>query len=113
MTSSITGHPATLGSAVMGGEDGFHDVGGGAPGPDDLGLAWDAAERYAVTLLREALPEAQAVPVPVEELTVAAARFRSAARKWPYRQVARAASGQRSRKRSPAADTDLSLDGAG
>jgi hypothetical protein len=83
------------------------------PGPDDLGLAWDAAESYAVRVLREALPEAQAVPVPVEELTMAAARFRSAARKWPYRQLARAAWGQRPRKRSPADDTDLWLDAAG
>src|ERR1043166_1614733 len=70
-----------LGSAMMGGEDGFYDAWGGAPGPDDLGLAWDAAERYAVRLLREALPEGQAVPVPAGELTAQAARFRSAARK--------------------------------
>ena len=86
---------------------------GGAPGPDDLGLAWDAAERYAVTLLREALPQAQAVSVPVDELAAAAARFRSAARKWPYKQLARAAWGQRPRKRSPAGETDLWLDAAG
>ena len=98
---------------MMGGEEGFYDAGGGVPGPDDLGLAWDAAERYAVTLLWEALPEAQAVPVPVEELTAAAARFRSAARKWPYRHLARAAWGQLPRKRSPAGDTDLWLDAAG
>jgi hypothetical protein len=97
----------------MGGVEGFHDVRGGAPGPDDLCLAWDAVERYAVTLLREALPQAQAVPVPAGELTVAAARFRSAARKWPYKQLARAAWGQRPRKRSPADDTDLWLDAAG
>jgi len=97
----------------MGGEECFYDVGGGAPGPDDLSLAWDAAERYAVTLLREALPQAQAVPVPAEELAVAAARFRSAVRKWPYRQLARAAWGQRPRKRSPADDADLWLDAAG
>jgi hypothetical protein len=85
----------------------------GAPGPDDLGLAWDAAERYAVRLLREALPEAQAVPAPVEELTAAVARFRSSARKWPYKQLARAAWGQRPRRRSCAGDTDLWLDAAG
>ena len=97
----------------MGGEEGLYYARGGAPGPDDLSLAWDAAERYAVTLLREALPEVQAVPVPVEELTAEAARFRSAARKWPYRQLARAAWGQRPRKRSPADDTDLWLDAAG
>jgi hypothetical protein len=64
-------------------------------------------------LLRQALPQAQAVPVPAGELTVAAARFRSAMRKWPYRQLARAAWGQRPRKRSPADDTDLWLDAAG
>ena len=98
---------------MMGGEEGFYDAWGGAPGPDDLGLAWDAAERYAVRLLREALPEAQAAPVPAGELTAEAARFRSAARKWPYRQLARAAWGQRPRKRSPAGDTDLWLDAAG
>src|SRR5205814_10284531 len=71
-----------LGSAIMGGEEGLYYARDGAPGPDDLGLAWDAAERYAVGLLREALPEAQAVPVPVGELTAAAARSRSAVRKW-------------------------------
>ena len=98
---------------MMGGEKGLYYGRGGAPGPDDLGLAWDAAERYAVRLLWEALPEARAVPVPAGELTAAAARFRSAARKWPYRQLARAAWGQRPRRRSPADDTDLWLDAAG
>ncbi len=97
----------------MGGEEDRDEAWGGAPGPDDLCLAWDAAERYAVTLLREALPQAQAVPVPAEELAVAAARFRSAVRKWPYNQLARAAWGQRPRKRSPADDTGLWLDAAG
>src|SRR6476469_3574401 len=98
---------------MMGGKDSLYYPRDGAPGPDDLGLAWDAAERYAVTLLWEALPEARAVPVPAEELAAQAARFRSAARKWPYRQLARAAWGQRPRKRSPAGDTDLWLDAAG
>src|ERR1700759_594816 len=98
---------------MMSGEHGLYYAWGDAPGPDDLGLAWDAAESYAVRLLREALPEAQAVPVPVAELSAAAARCRSAARKWPSRQLARAAGGQRSRRRSPADDTDLWLDAAG
>jgi hypothetical protein len=98
---------------MMSGEGDLYYARGGVPGPDDLGLAWDAAERYAVRLLREALPEAQAVPVPAGELTAEAARFRSAARKWPYKQLARAAWGQRPRKRSPAGDTDLWLDAAG
>ena len=98
---------------MMGSEDGLCYAPDGVPGPDDLGLAWDAAERYAVRLLREALPEARAVPVPAGELSAEAARFRSAARKWPYRQLARAAWGQRPRKRSPADDTDLWLDAAG
>ena len=98
---------------MMGGEGDLYNAWGGVPGPDDLGLAWDAAERYAVTLLREALPEAQAVPVPVDELAVAAARFRSAARKWPYKQLARAAWGQRPRKRTPADEVDLWLEAAG
>lgn len=87
---------------MMGGEEGL-----------DLGLAWDAAERYAVRLLWEALPEAQAVPAPADELAAQAARFRSAARKRPYRQLARAAWGQPRLKRSPADDTDLWLDVAG
>jgi hypothetical protein len=98
---------------MMSGEKGLYYTWEAAPAPDDLGLAWDAAESYAVRLLREALPEAQAGPVPVAELTAEAARFRSAARKWPYRQLARAAWGQRPRKRSPADDTDLWLDAAG
>jgi len=70
----------------------------------DLSLAWDAAERYGVALLREALPQALTEPVPAGELAVAAARFRSAVRKGPYRQLARAAWGQRPSKRSPAGD---------
>src|SRR6478609_4890805 len=98
---------------MMGSEDSLYYLRDGAPGPDDLGLAWDAAERYAVRLLREALPEARAVPVPAGELSAEAARFRSAVRKWPYRQLARAAWGQRPRKRSPADDADLWLDAAG
>src|SRR5207344_3029090 len=85
---------------MMGGDGDLYYARGGVPGPDDLGRAWDAAERYAVTLLREALPQAQAVSVPVDELAAATARFRSAARKWP-------------RKQSPAGDTDLWLDAAG
>ena len=97
----------------MGGGEGLYCGRGGAPGPDDPGLAWDAAERYAVRLLWEAVPEARAVPVPAGELAAAAARFRSAARRWPYRQLARAAWGQRPRRRSPAGDTDLWLDAAG
>jgi hypothetical protein len=84
-----------------------------APRPNDLGLAWDAAESYAVTLLREALPEAQGVPVPVEELAAQITSFRSVARKGPCRQLARAAWGRRPPKRSPADDTDLWLDAAG
>src|SRR4029450_14159932 len=98
---------------MMGGEEGFYDAGGGTPGPDDLGLAWDAAERHAVRLLREALPEAQAVPVPAGELTAQAARFRCAAREWPYRQLARAAWRQRPRKLVPADGTGLWLGAAG
>ena len=98
---------------MMDGEDRFYYAWGGDPGPDDPGLAWDAAERYGATLLWRALPEAQVVPVPVEELTAQAARFRSAARKWPYKQLARSMRGQRPRKRSPADDTDLWLDAAG
>jgi hypothetical protein len=98
---------------MMDGEEDFHGAWGDAPGLDDLCLAWDAAERYAVTLLRAALPQAQAEPVPAEELTLATARLRSAARKGPYRQLARAAWGRQPRKRPPAGDADLWLDAAG
>jgi hypothetical protein len=98
---------------MMGGEEGPYYGWGDASGPDDLGLAWDAAERYAVTLLWEALPEAHAVATPIEELTEQAARFRSAARKWPYRDLAHATWGQHTRKRLPADDMDLWLDAAG
>src|ERR1700750_1309426 len=97
---------------MMGGEDSLYYLRDGTPGPDDLGLAWDAEEREAVRLLREALPEARAVPVPAGELSAEAARFRSAARKWPYKQLARAAWGQRARQRSPADGPDLWLDAA-
>src|ERR1700748_1340817 len=98
---------------MMGGEDSLYYLQDGAPGPDDLGLAWDAAERYAVRLLREALPEARAVAGPAGGLSAEGAPFSAAARKWPYRQLARAAWGQRPRKRSPADDTELWLDAAG
>lgn len=94
---------------MMDSKEGFYHAWDGVPGADDLGLAWDAAERYAVTLLWEALPEAQAIPVPIDELTEQAAHFRSSARKWPYKQLIRATWG----RRSPADDTDLWLDAAG
>jgi hypothetical protein len=97
----------------MAGGEGVYDGWDGVPGPDDLCLAWDAAERYAVSLLRDALPQARDVPVPDGELTAAAARFRSAARRRPYRQLARAARGQRRRGRSPAGEADLWLEAAG
>lgn len=90
---------------MMGGDYAWGDP----PAPDDLGLAWDAAERYAVTLLWEALPEAQSAGVPAEELADAVARFRSTARKWPYKQLARATWD----RRPPADDADLWLDAAG
>lgn len=76
----------------------------------DLSRAWDAAERHGVRLLRHALPGVRSVPVPVADLSDAAARIRSAARKRPYKQLARAAWG---RARLPADDTQLWLDAAG
>lgn len=98
---------------MMGGEEGRYYGWGDAAGPDDISAAWDAAERYAVTLLWQALPEVHAVAAPIEELTAQAARFRSMARKWPYRELAHAAWGQRTRRRLPADDMDLWLDAAG
>jgi hypothetical protein len=79
-------------------------------GKADLSLAWDAAERYGVGLLGQALPDARSWPAPVAELGDAAARIRSAARKRPYRQLARAAWGG---ARPPADDTQLWLEAAG
>jgi hypothetical protein len=76
----------------------------------DLSLAWDAAERYGVRLLRQALPEARWAPAPVADLSDAAARIRSAVRKRPFKQLARAAWG---RTRLPADDTQLWLEVAG
>jgi len=98
----------------VGAEEGFYEAVGDSPGADDLGLAWDATERYAVTLLWEALPEVQSVPAPIEELNAAVARIRSAIRKWPYRHLARAAwNGTQPRPRQPADDTQFWLDAAG
>ena len=102
-----------LGSVAMGGGEGFHDSWLGVTGPDDLCLAWDAAERYGVTLLREALPQARGVPVPAGELAGATAQLRSAGRRRPYRQLARAARGQRPRGLSPADEADWWLEAAG
>lgn len=99
---------AELRSAVVGAGNYF--AGGGRSEADDPGLAWDAAERYGVTLLWEALPEVRSVPAPAQELEVAARRIRSAVRKWPYRHLARAAWG---RARMPNSDADLWLDAAG
>jgi hypothetical protein len=79
-------------------------------GQADLSLAWDAAERYGVRLLRQALPDARWWPAPVADLSDAAARIRSAIRKWPCKQLARAAWG---RARPPADDTRLWLEAAG
>jgi hypothetical protein len=76
----------------------------------DPSLAWDAAERYGVRLLRQALPDARWWPAPVADLSDAAARIRSAIRKWPCKQLARAAWG---RARPPADDTQLWLEAAG
>lgn len=81
-----------------------------ADGAADPGLAWDAAERHGVRLLQQALPDARRVPAPIADLSDAAARIRSAARKFPYRQLARAAWG---RTRLPADDTQLWLEAAG
>jgi hypothetical protein len=79
-------------------------------GKADLSLAWDAAERYGVRLLRQALPDTRWWPAPAAELSDAAARIRSAVRKRPYRQLARAAWGG---TRLPADDTQLWLEAAG
>jgi hypothetical protein len=79
-------------------------------GKGDLSLAWDAAEQHGVTLLRQALPDARWWPAPVAELGDAAARIRSAVRKRPYRQLARAAWGG---PRPPADDAQLWLEAAG
>lgn len=81
-----------------------------ADGNADLSQAWDAAERYGVRLLRQALPDARWWPAPVADLSDAAARIRSAIRKWPCKQLARAAWG---RARLPADDTHLWLEAAG
>lgn len=79
-------------------------------GKADLSLAWDAAEHYGVRLLRQALPDARWWPAPVADLSDAAARIRSAVRKGPCKQLARAAWG---RARPPADDTRLWLEAAG
>jgi hypothetical protein len=91
---------------------GISDPADSGPAVDeaDLSSAWDAAERYGVRLLRQALPDVQWWPAPVADLSDAAARIRSAIRKWPCKQLARAAWG---RDRPPADDTQLWLDAAG
>jgi len=92
------------------GDDPFAGAGGLA-GPDDPALAWDAAERYAVKLIWQALPEVRAVSAPAGELGPAAERIRSRIRKWPYKQLARAAWGRtRPRGGLVADDAELWLD---
>src|SRR6266568_641974 len=96
-------HPGELCSAIMGTEnDSFFAAystsdpadSGLADDKADLSLAWDAAEQYGVSLLRQALPDARCWPAPVADLSDAAARIRSAIRKWPCKQLARAAWGR-------------------
>jgi hypothetical protein len=94
----------------VGSDGGFTFAAGGSPEADDIGLAWDAAERYGVMLLWHALPEVRSVPPPALELAAAADRIRSAVRKRPYKQLARTAWG---RGRLPADDGSLWLDAAG
>lgn len=76
----------------------------------DLSLAWDAAERHGVRLLRQALPDARGWPAPVADLGESAARMRSSLRRRPYKLVARAAWGG---ARPPADDARLWLEAAG
>src|SRR5581483_570767 len=80
------------------------------PTEPDLSLAWDAAEQHGVRLLRAALPDSRGWPAPVAELSDAAARIRSACRRRPYKQLARAAWGG---ARPPADDARLWLEAAG
>ena len=94
----------------MDGDDVLLYQGDSDRGPDDLALAWDATDRYAVMLLWQALPEVRSVQAPADALHAAAEVIRSSMRKRPYKQLARRVW---RRGRPPARDTELWLDAAG
>jgi hypothetical protein len=58
---------------------------------DEFLQEWQEADRAAVGLLREVLPEVVSTAAPTEELRPAAERIRGRLRDWPYRHLAAAA----------------------
>jgi hypothetical protein len=71
---------------------------------------WQEADRAAVDLLREALPEAVDAPLPADALAEAAQRIRANLAEWPHRHLAAAAGWG---KQAPADDETLWLQAAG
>ncbi len=71
---------------------------------------WQEADRAAVDLLREALPEAVSATVPTEQLAEATQRIRTHLTEWPHRHLAAAADWG---KQAPADDETMWLQAAG
>jgi hypothetical protein len=71
---------------------------------------WQEADRAAVELLREALPDVVEAPVPAETLAEAAERIRANLTEWPYRHLTAAADWG---KQAPADDETLWIQAAG
>jgi hypothetical protein len=71
---------------------------------------WQEADRAAVDLLREALPDVVAARVPEEALAEAAQRIRTQLTEWPHRHLASAADWG---KQPPADDETLWIQAAG
>lgn len=71
---------------------------------------WQEADRAAVDLLREALPEVIETPVPAEALAEAAQRIRDHVTDWPHRHLAAAADWG---KEPPTDDETLWIEAAG
>jgi hypothetical protein len=77
---------------------------------DEFLQEWQEADRAAVELLRDALPDVVAVPVPDEPLRQAAERIRAHLADWPHRHLAAAAGWD---KETPADDETLWIQATG
>jgi hypothetical protein len=77
---------------------------------DEFLQEWQEADRAAVDLLREALPDVVAAPVPEAPLAEAAQRIRDHLTEWPNRHLAAAADWGR---QVPADDATLWIQAAG
>ena len=103
---NVTRLPQAAGDA--GGHDAHEDLAGFDA--ESYLQEWQEADRAAVELLREALPEVVEAPVPAEALAEAARRVRDHVTDWPHRHLAAAADWG---KQPPADDETLWIQATG